>query len=152
VLRWPPLLEEVGRRPLSFILLAYLAPGNGTIFALANFMKPINLFLVLVIFLGACSSSKKTTAKKVSTHKVTRTDVLKGGTSFENAIVIRVEKESTGVAEEYKWLAQSYPGYSTIRKTQSTKGNRHYDIIKIKTRDGWEKDIYFDTTSFFGKG
>ena len=115
-------------------------------------MKTINLFLGLVIFLGACSSAKKTTsAKNVSSHKVTRSDVLKGGTSFENAIVIRVEKESTGVAEEYKWLAQSYPGYSTIRKTQSSKGNRHFDIIRIKTRNGQEKDIYFDTTSFFGK-
>lgn len=115
-------------------------------------MKAIHLCLVLPFLLAACSSSKKTTtANKVSTHTVTRSDVLKGGTSFENAIVIKVEKESAGVGEEYKWLSESYPGYSTIRKTQTANGKKHYDIIKIKTREGWEKEIYFDTTSFFGK-
>jgi ABC-type glycerol-3-phosphate transport system substrate-binding protein len=115
-------------------------------------MKAINNFLLLVLFSGACSSNKKAaTIMKVSTHTVTRSDVLKGGTSFENAIIIKVEKESAGVAEEYKWLSESYPGYSTVRKTQTANGKKHYDIIKIKTRDGWEKEIYFDTTSFFGK-
>ena len=77
--------------------------------------------------------------------------MLKGGTSFENAIVIRVQTENAGVEEEYKWLAQSYPGYSTIRKTQVSRGDKHYDIITFRTRDGIEKNAYFDITSFFGK-
>ena len=76
---------------------------------------------------------------------------MKGGSSFDNAIVIRVKTESAGVAEEYKWLAESYPGYSTIRKTQTSRGNKHYDIITFKTRDGAEKNAYFDITSFYGK-
>jgi len=115
-------------------------------------MKSIILFFVFVILLAACSSSKKTaSAKKVSSHKVTRSDVLKGGTSFENAIVIKVQNESTGVEEEYKWLALSYPGYSTIRKTQTSRDKKQYDIITFRTRDGIEKNAYFDITSFFGK-
>ena len=114
-------------------------------------MKSI-LFFLVVVLLTACSSSKKTAApKKVSSHKVTKADVLKGGTSFENAIVIMVKTGDAGIAEEYKWLGISYPGYSTIRKTQASKANRHYDIITFKTRNGVEKDAYFDITSFYGK-
>jgi ABC-type glycerol-3-phosphate transport system substrate-binding protein len=114
-------------------------------------MKTTFLSLVLVIVLAACSPSKKTAPKKAPTNKITRTDIFRGGTSFENAIVIKVRNERTGVEEEYKWLSLNYPGYSTIRKSQTNKGKKHYDIIKIKTRDGQEKEIYFDTTSFFGK-
>jgi ABC-type glycerol-3-phosphate transport system substrate-binding protein len=115
-------------------------------------MKTITFSLVLAISLVACSSSKKTTTNKVSSRTITHADILRGGTSFENAIVIKVEKEGAGVAEEYKWLSLSYPGYSTIRKTQASKIKKHYDIITIRTKDGQEKDIYFDITSFFGKG
>src|SRR6476661_3548830 len=99
-------------------------------------MKLIYLFTA-ILFITSCSTSKKTTSvKNTSTHKVTKTDIFKGGTSFENAIIIKVQTESAGVAEEYKWLAESYPGYSTIRKTQSSRGNRHYDIITFKARNG----------------
>lgn len=115
-------------------------------------MKTGAFFLVFIMFLVACSSSKKTTAtKKAPTTKVTRTDIFRGGTSFENAIIIKVETEAAGVQEEYKWLSQNYPGYATLRKSQTSNANRHYDVIKIRTRNGDEKNIYFDISSFFGK-
>jgi ABC-type glycerol-3-phosphate transport system substrate-binding protein len=114
-------------------------------------MKTITFFLVLVIFLGACSSSKKTTTKKTSSHKITHSDVFRGGTSLENAIVIKLEKEAAGVEEEYKWLSQNYPGYATIRKSRASRAKKHYDIITIRTKEGQEKDIYFDITNFYGK-
>ncbi|TMI72150.1 MAG: hypothetical protein E6H09_11530 [Bacteroidetes bacterium] len=114
-------------------------------------MKILSVLLVGII-LGACSSPKETTAtKKVSTPRITKTDEFKGGTSFENAVIIKVNTESAGVAEEYKWLSQSYPGYSTIRKSQASRGNRHYDIITFKTKEGVEKNAYFDITSFHKK-
>jgi hypothetical protein len=129
----------------------YIAQRIGTIFANSYFMKITHLFLVFVFVLGACSSSKKTTAKTTSTHKITEADRFRGGVSFDNAIVIRVEKEQAGVEEEYKWLAINYPGYSMIRKTQTSRAGKHYDLVKIRTKDGQQKDIYFDITSFFGK-
>jgi len=136
----------------SFFLLAYLAPRNGIIFAMAGDMKTIVSFLIFVVLLTACSTSKKPTSeKKASTAKVTKQDLMKGGTSFDNAVILRVKTESAGVAEEYKWLAESYPGYSMIRKLQTSKGNKHYDIITFKTRDGIEKNAYFDITSFYKK-
>jgi len=111
------------------------------------------VFLLIFVMLAACSSSKTSTtsAKNTSTAKVTKLDLMKGGTSFDNAIIIRVKTESAGVAEEYKWLAESYPGYSMIRKTQTSKGNKQYDIITFKTRDGIEKNAYFDISSFYKK-
>lgn len=115
-------------------------------------MKAIISLISLSVLLLSCGSAKKnSTVKKEPVHSVTQTDVLKGGTSYENAVVIKVKSEGEGVAEEYKWLAESYPGYSTIRKSQTSHGNRHYDIITFKTRDGIEKTAYFDITSFYKK-
>jgi len=112
-------------------------------------MKTINLLFVVIILLGACSSPKKTT-KGVS-PTVTRTDILVGGTSFSNAIVIMVENERAGLNEEYKWLSINYPGYALIRRIHIKRSSRHYDIVRIKTKEGQVKDIYFDSTRFWGK-
>lgn len=112
-------------------------------------MKTVSLLFFILILLGACSSPKKTT--KAVSPKITREDVLRGGTSFSNAVILRVESESTGLSEEYKWLSNNYPGYGVIKRTRVKKSPRHYDIIRIKTRQGQVKDIYFDSTSFRGK-
>ena len=113
-------------------------------------MKTVNVLFVVIILLGACSSPKKTTTKDAS-PRVTRTDVLRGGTSFSNAVVIMVENERAGLDEEYKWLSNNYPGYAMIRRTQVKRSSKHYDIIRIKTQQGQLKDIYFDSTHFWGK-
>ncbi|MGZ8518034.1 MAG: hypothetical protein ACXWWD_11815 [Chitinophagaceae bacterium] len=114
-------------------------------------MKTANLlFVVMIIFLGACSSPKKTTTKGVLPAP-TRAEILMGGTSFSNAVVIMVESERAGLNEEYKWLANNYPGYALVRKTHVKRSSRHYDIIRIKTKQGQVKDIYFDSTRFWGK-
>ena len=114
-------------------------------------MKTVNLlFVVIIIFLGACSSPKKTTTKAAS-PKPTRTDILRGGTSFGNAVIIMVENERAGLNEEYKWLANNYPGYSLVRRTHVERSAKHYDIVRIKTQQGQVKDIYFDSTRFWGK-
>lgn len=114
-------------------------------------MKTVNLlFVVIFIFLGACSSPKKTTPKG-ALPTPTRTDILRGGTSFSNAVVIMVETERAGLNEEYKWLANNYPGYALVRRTHVKRSSRHYDIIRIKTQQGQVKDIYFDSTRFWGK-
>jgi hypothetical protein len=113
-------------------------------------MKAVNVLFAVIILLGACSSPKKTTSKGAS-PTVTRTDVLRGGTSFSNAVVIMVERERAGLDEEYKWLSNNYPGYAMIRRTQVTRSSKHYDIIRIKTQQGQVKDIYFDSTRFWRK-
>ena len=107
------------------------------------------LFVVIIIFFVACSSPKKTTTK-VALPAATHADILRGGTSFSNAVVIMVQSESAGLNEEYKWLANNYPGYALVRRTHVKRSSRHYDIIRIKTQ-GQVKEIYFDSTRFWGK-
>jgi hypothetical protein len=109
-------------------------------------MKTIHLLFFVMILLVACSSPKETT--KAASPAVTRDDILRGGTSFSNAVILMVETESTGLREEYKWLSNNYPGHGVIRRTQVKRSSKHYDIIRIKTRQGHVKDIYFDSTSF----
>jgi hypothetical protein len=114
-------------------------------------MKTVHLlFVVIIIFVGACSSPKKTTTKAASPVP-THDDILRGGTSFSNAVVIMVESESAGLKEEYKWLENNYPGYGLVRRTHVKRSPRNYDIIRIKTKQGQIKDIYFDSTRFWGK-
>lgn len=113
-------------------------------------MRAIILLFITMVLFGACSPAKKTPPKSTS-PPVTRADLLKGGTSFDNAIVIRVETERAGLDEEYKWLANSYPGYALVRRSHVVRSSRHYDIVRIRTKDRQVKDIYFDSTSFWGR-
>ena len=123
---------------------------NSLFFLNANFMKSVFVFFIVVIVAVACSSPKKTPAKADS-PTVTHSDVLNGGTSFSNPVVIMVQDERTGLDEEYKWLSINYPGYSLVRRTHVTRSSKQYDIVRIKTRQGHLKDIYFDSTRFWAK-
>jgi len=102
------------------------------------------------MFAVACSSPKKTSTKS-DVPTITRADKLVGGTSFSDPVVIMVQTERAGLDEEYKWLSIDYPGYSLIRRTHEIRSSRHYDIVRIKTKQGQLKDIYFDSTCFSGK-
>lgn len=113
-------------------------------------MKTIYLLFVLIILIGACSSPKKTTTKNPPPAE-TPADKLRGGSSFSNAVVIMVTNERAGLDEEYKWLTRNFPGYSLIRRRHAESSSRHYDIVRIKTKQGQVKDIYFDSTRFWGK-
>jgi len=73
------------------------------------------------------------------------------GSSFETAVVIQAESEDTGVAAEYAWLKQHYPGYRTRRQALASHKEKPYDLITIVTVSGEEKTVYFDISRFFGK-
>ena len=113
-------------------------------------MKVITPFILLSLFLCACSSPKKTPVKEKA-PRFSKADILRGGTSYSNPVVIQVRTEAAGLEEEYKWLANIYPGYKMIRRTHSTRGARQFDIVRIKTRQGQVKDVYFDSTNFWGR-
>lgn len=73
------------------------------------------------------------------------------GSSVANAVIIRAPSEAAGVAAEYQWIAERFPGYT--RKTQSLLQVRghFYDALEIVTASGEERTLYFDITDFFGK-
>lgn len=97
--------------------------------------------------LTACSSSKKSSGDATNNNITSDTR----GNSYENAIVIDEESESSGVKAEYTWLRKNYPGYKLIQQTLGRQGGKIYDKISIKTASGKKKTIYFDITNFFGK-
>ena len=113
-------------------------------------MKTVSALFIVSMICGACSTPKKT-APKSNSPVVTHTDVLKGGTSFSNPVVIMVQNEREVLDEEYKWLSFSYPGYALVRRYNKSRASKHYDIVRIKTQQGQLKDIYFDSTQFWGK-
>ena len=113
-------------------------------------MKTINALFVVIMLLGACSSPKKAAPKR-NLPTVTRADVLKGGTSFSNPIVIMMQSEREVLDEEYKWLSINYRGYSLVRRTHMRRSSKYYDIVRIKTNKGQVRDIYFDSSHFWGK-
>jgi hypothetical protein len=113
-------------------------------------MKTVNALFVIIMVLGACSTPKKTAPKR-NLPAVTQADIMRGGTSFNNPIVITMQSERGVLDEEYKWLSMNYPGYSLVRKTHKLRSSKYYDIVRIKTREGRLRDVYFDSTQFWGK-
>ena len=114
------------------------------------FMKTVSVLFVGIMLLGACSTPKKTAPKR-DRPAVTHADVLKGGTSFSNPVVIKMQSEREVLDSEYKWLSVNYPGYSLVRRTHTLRSSKHYDIVRIKTNQEQLRDIYFDSTQFWGK-
>ena len=72
------------------------------------------------------------------------------GCSFEMAVVIQASNESKGIAMEYQWLDEHYPGYQGKGQYVQFQDGKVYDVIEIATSDGVEKTIYFDITLFYG--
>jgi len=121
-------------------------------------MKKLLPLLIIILF-ASCSSTKKSqtssSATSATSSDVSGTPVKsseqKDGSNYEKAIVIKAKNEMEGVAAEYKWLREQYPGHKVIKQSLSNEGKKHYDIIQIQTKEGEEKSIYFDITNFFGK-
>jgi len=108
------------------------------------------LYLFLLLGLLSCSASRKTTVNN-NTGKDASIAVLTDGLSYQSAIVIDAKSETTGVAKEYEWLKQQYPGYKLQKQSLNYQGKKVYDVMKIKTEAGEDLEIYFDITKFFGK-
>jgi hypothetical protein len=60
--------------------------------------------------------------------------------------------DALGVASEYAWLREFYPGYKFIKQTlafMELNGKKvTFDVLDIKTAEGVEKKIYFDISEF----
>lgn len=72
------------------------------------------------------------------------------GSSFDKAIVITETTETAGIAAEYKWLNQHYPGYKMKKQALSHHDGKPYDILYFKHKRK-KRTIYFDISAFFGK-
>jgi hypothetical protein len=114
------------------------------------FIKKISVLFFVCLLASACSTPKKTVPKR-SVPPISRADVLKGGTSFNNPVVILLQSEREVLDEEYKWLKNNYPGYALVRRSHTIRSARHYDIVRIKIQQELVRDIYFDCTKLWGR-
>lgn len=114
-----------------------------------------------MLFLASCSSSKKSASSKSlppssltinSDGKAVIVNSDADGSSMENAIIIDAPSETEGIHKEYEWLKEKYPDHSLIQQSLLHERKKSYDAMKIKTKQGDVKTIYFDITKFFGKG
>lgn len=107
----------------------------------------IALLCLCLLLFGSCSSSKHTTSQSTNTSTSTG-----DGSSEQNAVVINETGETAGVADEYAWLRNHYPGYTFEKQSLVFSKDGHpYDVLDIKTSDGQKKEVYFDISKFFGK-
>ena len=113
-------------------------------------VKTISALFIICILAVACSTAKKPTPGR-NRPAISREDMLKGGTSFNNPVVILQLSEREMLDEEYKWLSNNYPGYALGRRSHTVRSSKHYDIVRIKTRQGQVRDIYFDCTKYWAR-
>ena len=73
------------------------------------------------------------------------------GSTEEKAVIIKNATEDTGVAAEYSYLSQHFPGYHMDEQAVMTDKGRSFDLLKITTAKREKKSLYFDITSFYGK-
>jgi len=72
-------------------------------------------------------------------------------TLVEKGRVININNETAGIATEYEWLRNHFPGYQNLGQSLVNEKNKPYDVLKIKTSEGKILSVYFDISKFYGK-
>jgi hypothetical protein len=75
-----------------------------------------------------------------------------GSTVKQAVIITDARGEKTGVRAEYIWLHEHYPGHVLQGQFLRIIDGKAYDEMRIVSADGHPHIIFFDITSFFGKG
>ena len=73
------------------------------------------------------------------------------GSSIENAIIISDCNNTEGVQQEYVEVEKRFGEYRLIRQVLLEHGDKMYDKLELKLKNGENVDLYFDITHFFGK-
>jgi hypothetical protein len=107
-----------------------------------------HVFVAFALFAIACNAPKHSTAP--SGNQSSASGSSQEGTSYETAIVIKEKSETAGVAAEYKWIREHYPGSRNKGQGLQTVKGKSYDVLTIETAGGETKTIYFDISNFFG--
>jgi hypothetical protein len=106
-------------------------------------MKKLITISILICLLTSCTSTNK--LHNQSSNKIP------DGSSFENAIMINEKTSYEGIAAEWEWLKNKYPGFKFNGQYLIEKDSVFYDRMDIMTRDGQSKSIYFNKSNYFKK-
>ena len=67
------------------------------------------------------------------------------GSSFQNAVIVG------SVRAEYLYIDRTWPGSNILSQVVADNNDNPYDVVTIRTKDGTEKDVYFDISKFYRK-
>ncbi|MBN1363324.1 MAG: hypothetical protein JW976_00830 [Syntrophaceae bacterium] len=77
------------------------------------------------------------------------------GETIEKAIIINAKRMTVGIPAEYRFVEEKYGrmdlDWTFELQAVMRSGNRQYDVLAIKLKDGQEKTFFFDITKFYGK-
>ena len=76
-------------------------------------------------------------------------------TKEEAVIILGAKNEMEGVDAEYNWLEERF-GKQNISWEMNDQqfideGDKQFDVLRIKFRDGKIEEFWFDITDFYGK-
>ncbi|MCU0378390.1 MAG: hypothetical protein MUC78_09035 [Bacteroidales bacterium] len=67
------------------------------------------------------------------------------GSSAEKAVI------AGSVRSEYLYIDRAYAGSNIMSQVVTEKNGIPYDVVRIKTKEGVEKDLWFDISKFYRK-
>ena len=73
------------------------------------------------------------------------------GTTAQSAVIISAADHSSGVNAEYAWIERNLPG-AKLESQSLVHGPKMYDMLEVSLPSGEKRKVFFDISSFFGKG
>jgi hypothetical protein len=99
--------------------------------------------LSVALMLGACQSAPS---------GIPPAPDARLGASPGTAIVIEARSSADGVPKEYEWIRSNLPGAKIEQQALVNDGARAYDRFEVQLPTGEKRAVYFDISSFFGRG
>ena len=96
--------------------------------------------IVLLLTLISCAAHQKSLSDSAAS-----TSSSPDGLSIKNAIPVN------NIAAEYQWVRAHYPGGQVQMQALLQQKRKAYDMLQVKVDDK-VISVYFDISSFFGKG
>lgn len=67
------------------------------------------------------------------------------GSSFQKAVIVG------SVRAEYLYIDRTFNGSNILSQVVTANSGRTYDVVTIRTRQGEEREVYFDISGFYRK-
>ena len=107
-------------------------------------MRSVALAL-LVLVATSCQTTSPSTASAAVRYSGG------DGTTAQSAVVISAADHVSGVDAEYDWIRVNLPG-AKLESQSLVHGAKMYDMFEVVLPSGEKRNVFFDISSFFGKG
>lgn len=67
------------------------------------------------------------------------------GSTYQQAVIVG------SVRAEYLYIDRTYPDANILSQMVTDNNGNPYDVVTITTKDGVQKDVYFDISKFYRK-